>query len=441
MNPLKWILTGMILVIVGTMFTVGQDDAPFPLVEDAFNVLISEDSVTYDTPMERADVVTFYKSEMANLGWTLTTELEGRGRAGSILVFEDSSGDEVTVVLGEGPARDGLVRTVTRITIDHPFGMLAMENIAPDISNEGSDDIAEGSTESDIESLELTRPLNIQLIFDASNSMGDVIGSEQKIASARRTIDILVQSLPLEEENLNVGFRVFGHEGDNTDATRDISCQSTELVVPMDGIDQEALLTSANAYVPTGWTPIKLALAEAEQDFPVSENVRNVIILVTDGEDTCGGNPVSTAEVLAQSDANITIHVVGLGLDSITANRLASIAVAGGGLYLNAVDGQTLTGAVLGVVSEEFRVTGGSLVIPDLVMDSFAAGSSEFSGIVVEDGVISIESFSAGSAEFAGVAIDLNTGKITIEGGDAGNAIFGELEIEIDIPDFSIGDD
>ena len=438
MNQTKLILIGMILMVMGTIITLGQDQAPFPIVDDAFNVLIEEQSVTYDSPTARADVVTFYKTEMTNLGWTLTTELEGRGRAGSILVFENTSGDEVTIVLGEGPARDGQVRTVTRVTIDHPFGMLAMEDVAPDTTNEESSETSEGSAESVVESLELTRPLNIQLIFDASGSMGDVIEAEQKITAARRTIELLVQALPVDEDNLNVGFRVFGHEGDNTDASRDISCQSTELVVPMEGVDQEALMNTVNTYVPTGWTPIKLALTEAGQDFPVLENVRNVIILVSDGEETCGGNPEATAQLLAQSDANITTHVVGLGLDSITANRLAKIAVAGGGLYLNATDGQTLTGAVLGVVSEEFRLTGGTFVLPDLVMEHFSAGSGEFSGIVIQDGVIGIESFSAGSADFAGVEIDLNTGKITIEGGDAGNAIFDELEIEI--PDFSIGD-
>lgn len=422
------------LLAIGVGILSAQDEVTFPIMDDAFDVLTEVNSIAYYSPTARADVATFYKTEMTLAGWTLTTELEGRGRVGTILVFVNSADDEVTVVIGEGPARDGQVRTVSSIVIDHPFTNV---NLGMTPISEGGTQPSE-STETVSESTPLTQTLNLEFIFDASGSMSELIESEQKIIAARRTIDSLVQSLPTDDVNLNVGFRVFGHEGDNTESGRAISCASTELIVPIDGVDIDALIDSAGAYVPTGWTPISLALTDALDDFSMGESVRNVIILLSDGEETCDGDPIATAEMLANSDAAITIHVVGLGVTDNTANQLSSIASSSNGAYLNVADGQSLTGAILGLVSGEFQLSGGTLAIPDRVIDFFAAGSGEFTGIVIKDGVIQIDSFQAGSANFSGVEIDMTTGGITIETGEAGSATFEDLDIEI--PDFSIGD-
>jgi len=70
-------------------------------------------------------------------------------------------------------------------------------------------------------------------------------------------------------------------------------------------VNQEQLQQQATAWEPTGWTPISLALQNAGEDFPTGENVRNVIIMVTDGEETCDGDPCAVAEALAASGAEV----------------------------------------------------------------------------------------------------------------------------------------
>lgn len=440
-NQMKWLLL-MAGLLLSVWVGMAQDDVDFPIIDDAFNVLTELNTVAYYSPTSLSDVVTFYKTEMELEGWMLITELEGRGRTGTILVFVNSAGDEVTIVVGEGPARDGQVRDVSSIVIDHPYGEIFI-----DISTEGESQPVETiettetteTSETPAEPQPLTQTLNLQLIFDASGSMAEVINGQQKIIAARQAIDALVRSLPTDDVNLNVGFRVFGHEGDNSQAGRPISCASTELIVPMANVDSEALLESANAYSPNGWTPITLALTDALQDFSIEEDGRNAIILVSDGAETCDGDPVSTAEMLANSGADITIHVIGLGVDEAIANQLTSIATTGGGSYLNAVDERSLTTAIFGLVGEEFQLSGGRLALPDRVIEYFSAGSAEFSGVTITNGVIQIESFSAGNADLSGVAIDLNTGEITIEGGEAGNVTIEDLGI--DISDFTTNDD
>jgi hypothetical protein len=60
---------------------------------------------------------------------------------------------------------------------------------------------------------------NIQLVFDASGSMAQRIGGETKIQAARRAMERIIDTLP-DNPDLNVGFRVFGHEGDSSEAQK-----------------------------------------------------------------------------------------------------------------------------------------------------------------------------------------------------------------------------
>ena len=440
---IRMIILFALVSFASLSLVAAQSDVDFPVLDDAFSIISNEDNLLYESPTPLAAAIEFYKRELAVSGWTLSSEIEGRGRTGTILVFVNAAGDDVTIVFGEGPALDGQVRDVTKVTIDHPFGQIEINPRAGTIESntqESSNTVSEITSNQPLES-----PLNIELVYDASGSMADNISGESKIEAARQTIELLVESLPLDDGNLNVGFRVFGHEGDNTEVGRAVSCASTELVVPVDGVDSNLLIEQAATYTPTGWTPIALALQEAAADFPVGENGRNVIILVSDGDETCGGDPVASALALAQSDANIVTHVIGFDLDVTSARNLSAIAFVTNGFYLNATDSNTLAGAILGVVSAEFQLSGGLFLMTDTIIERFEAGSADFDGIVIEDGRIQIDSFLAGSADFTGVEIDLNTGRITIDSGTAGNidledlgVDLSEIGVEIEIPEINV---
>ncbi|MFQ3633577.1 VWA domain-containing protein [Roseiflexus sp.] len=182
---------------------------------------------------------------------------------------------------------------------------------------------------------------NIQLVFDASGSMAQRIGNETKIQAAQRAIERIIDTLP-DSPDLNVGFRVFGHEGDSSEAQKARSCQSTALLVPVQGVNKELLRQQARAWKPAGWTPISLALQKAGEDLQPGEHVRNVIIMVTDGEETCGGDPCAVAKALAESQAEVRIDVVGFGLTPDVAKTLRCVAENSGGVYTDAQDGNAL---------------------------------------------------------------------------------------------------
>ena len=197
------------------------------------------------------------------------------------------------------------------------------------------------------------RIVNVQLVFDSSGSMAaEVSPGVTRIEAAKNVLNDVVEAIP-EADGINVGFRVYGHEGSNQEADRALSCQSTELVVPMEGTNKESLRAAIESYQPVGWTPITLSLNEAGKDFSApDENEVNAIVLVTDGLETCGGNACEAALALAEGDVDVTTYVVGFGLSQEEQSTLQCIADAGGGLNLNAANADELNDALFTVLEE-----------------------------------------------------------------------------------------
>jgi hypothetical protein len=196
------------------------------------------------------------------------------------------------------------------------------------------------------------RTVNLELILDLSGSMArDVGGGETRMEAAKRVMNDVIAALP-EREGVNVGFRIYGHLGDNTESRRQESCQSSELVVPIQGVDKPALLAEVAAARPIGWTPIALSLERAGGDFQAAPDVANHILLVTDGEETCGGDPCAVAESLKTGAANVTSHVVGFALTDEQARLVSCIAERGGGLNLRAANARELSNAIFSVLEE-----------------------------------------------------------------------------------------
>jgi hypothetical protein len=211
------------------------------------------------------------------------------------------------------------------------------------------------------------RAVNLELILDLSGSMArDIGGGETRMQAAKRVMNDVIDALP-EREGVNVGFRIYGHRGDNTEARRDVSCRSSELVVPIRGVDKPALREQVRAAEPIGWTPIALSLERAGGDFEAGPDVANHILLVTDGEETCGGDPCAVAESLKTGAANVTTHVVGFALTEEQGRLVSCIAERGGGLNLRAANARELSNAIFSVLEEiQVVVQNGFLEIEEI---------------------------------------------------------------------------
>jgi hypothetical protein len=211
--------------------------------------------------------------------------------------------------------------------------------------------------------------VNVELVMDSSGSMADQTDTgEPRIDAAKRVLGQVIEAIPVDRPGLNVGFRVFGHQGDNSETGRPESCQSSELTVPIDGVNPDALREQVANYSPVGWTPIGLSLERALADFPpASETVSNSIILVTDGLETCDADPCALANTLKASPAAVTVYVVGLGLDEEELRITGCIAENSGGQIVGAQNANELSTALFTFLEElEVVVTTGFLEIESI---------------------------------------------------------------------------
>ncbi len=68
------------------------------------------------------------------------------------------------------------------------------------------------------------KTINLELIVDSSGSMAAATDTGTlRIDAAKTVLTEVISAIP-DVEGVNVGFRVYGHEGDNTDAGRAESC-------------------------------------------------------------------------------------------------------------------------------------------------------------------------------------------------------------------------
>jgi len=181
------------------------------------------------------------------------------------------------------------------------------------------------------------KTVNIEYILDASGSMTLPIGGDLKIDIAKKTLLDLVEKLRRDaaETELNVGLRVYGHRtGDREDPA--VGCKDTALEVPIKGVDVAAIREKVSGIRARGRTPIEYALREAAKDFPAGAGSDNIVILVSDGKETCGGDPCAAAKALHEAGVGLKIHVVGFDIKPEERAELECIAKAGGGRYFAA---------------------------------------------------------------------------------------------------------
>jgi hypothetical protein len=82
-----------------------------------------------------------------------------------------------------------------------------------------------------------------------------------------------------------------------------------------------------------------------------------LVILLTDGEETCGGNPAATIEKLMKQGVNVRINIVGFAVDDRkTAALFRQWSSAGGGAYFDARNAASLDSAFSQAVKAGFEV-------------------------------------------------------------------------------------
>ena len=193
---------------------------------------------------------------------------------------------------------------------------------------------------------------DLAIILDCSGSMREVTREgKAKMDVAKQTLQDLLRNIP---DGLNVTFVIYGHEvyGNAQDPR---NCEAVKVARPLSplGAAGKSELHQMIASLPAlGATPIALSLRTAGQEL-AKNNALCGLVLITDGLETCSGDPAAEAAALAANlKLTFGVHVVGFDVTPDESRSLQQIADAGHGKYYNAASAEELAAKMAALATE-----------------------------------------------------------------------------------------
>ncbi|MEF9437996.1 MAG: VWA domain-containing protein, partial [Candidatus Mariimomonas ferrooxydans] len=150
----------------------------------------------------------------------------------------------------------------------------------------------------------------ILFVFDGSQSMSGYWESDVKINIARNFLIHVVDSLETLP-NVQMALRVYGHQ--SPVVLQD--CRDTKLEVSFDINNAHKIRQKLRFVKPLGNTPIAYSLEQSANDFPPCAECRNIVILITDGIEECGGDPCDVSLKLQRRGITLKPFIIGIGVD------------------------------------------------------------------------------------------------------------------------------
>jgi len=244
---------------------------------------------------------------------------------------EGNAGDYTVVVTGEC---DAVTSSVAPLEVRPPMG--AIEVV-----------------------LEKELPEEVLLILDLSSSMDEEVVGGTKIAVAKDALRRLLVALP---GDTSVGLRTFHN------------CGRSDLEAPIEPVSAGSILAALEALTTFGTTPLAYTLRQIPGDLQGLSGPF-MILFITDGMETCKGDPVPAASELAASGFDIIFRLFGFDIARVGAaarDQLQAMAAAAGGLYTEVANGDELLSMALGLLlPPTYRVydSGGTLIKEGIVGD------------------------------------------------------------------------
>jgi hypothetical protein len=197
------------------------------------------------------------------------------------------------------------------------------------------------------DTIPVAEDLSVAIVFDTSGSMLQALDDSTRAEIARDSlIDLVTTTIPA---GTNVSLRTFGDEPGSCD---------TRLVVPQAPLDPDAMsqVIAELPIVNEVKTPIGASLAEVGDDLGTSPGPK-IVVLVTDGEETCDGDPAAEIQALIDSGIDVRVNIVGFALDDdALKQQFAEWARIGNGRYIDAGNADELTAAIADSVQPTYDV-------------------------------------------------------------------------------------
>ncbi len=145
--------------------------------------------------------------------------------------------------------------------------------------------------------------VDAMLVFDGSTSMGEInleTGPNTRIVEARQAIR---RAMPGIEQYRRVGLLIYGPgSGD--------ACRNLDLRFGPIANAAAPIIEAVDTLKPDGLTPLTDAVRQAAETLDY-RNRAGIVVVVTDGNETCGGRPCEMAVALQSTARDLTVHVIG----------------------------------------------------------------------------------------------------------------------------------
>jgi len=165
--------------------------------------------------------------------------------------------------------------------------------------------------------------------------------NETKMAAAKSVLHRVVTTVSPE---VKMGLAAYGHR-------RKDDCTDIEILIPPGSDDRAAVLARIEVLQPMGMTPIADTVLQVAEIL-TGRDAETTIVLVSDGKETCGGDPCEVVRALKAKGLKFVMHVVGFDVSEEGKAQLSCMAQAGDGQYFAVSDTAGLLAALQTVCQE-----------------------------------------------------------------------------------------
>lgn len=161
----------------------------------------------------------------------------------------------------------------------------------------------------------------ILFILDGSGSMKQKYDKTSKFETAKQLLFKLIDSVEHKNPNVEFAVRVFGLQYPSSMR----NCKDSKLLVPFAKNNASKIFAELGKVTPQGMSPIAWSIQQGASDFPDDAHSLNSIVLITDGEETCGGDPCKTSKDLSAKRISLKPFIIGLNVDSSSYQKFKCI--------------------------------------------------------------------------------------------------------------------
>lgn len=163
----------------------------------------------------------------------------------------------------------------------------------------------------------------LMIILDASGSMSEPFGNQSKMEAAKNAVQAIIKQSP---SNQDLSVTVYGEGGKN-------SCHELRTLESSGNGKRDEILNQISNIQAEGDTPIAASIQKVAEIIK-DRKEETTIILVSDGEETCGGDPCQVIEELKAKEYRFIFHGIGVDTSKEADKQLRCLARVGGGNYV-----------------------------------------------------------------------------------------------------------